>query len=126
MEDDVEATSGDINACHELVKVYGYTMGNRGLIVKVFGVLIFLIVFMRFYSSSLETEHFKVSIASIHFCRQPPQSKLSCFPKCQIQSAQLVLTPSTGAASFSFSASSSAYCYFSLINNISLEGSQSL
>lgn len=50
IEDDVEAASGDIDAGHdELVKVYGYTKGNRGLIIKVFAVLIFLIVFMRFY-----------------------------------------------------------------------------
>ncbi|KAL3782207.1 hypothetical protein HJC23_001027 [Cyclotella cryptica] len=42
IEDDVEAAGGDIDAGHEeLVKVYGYTKGNRGLILKVFGVLIF-------------------------------------------------------------------------------------
>lgn len=50
IEDDVEAAGGDIDAGHEeLVKVYGYTKGNRGLILKVFGVLIFLIFFMKFY-----------------------------------------------------------------------------
>ena len=50
IEDDVEAAGGDIDAGHdELVKVYGYTKGNRALILKVFAVLIFLIVFMRFY-----------------------------------------------------------------------------
>ena len=50
IEDDVEAAGGDIDAGHdELVKVYGYTKGNRALILKVFAVLIFLICFMRFY-----------------------------------------------------------------------------
>ena len=50
IEDDVEAAGGEIDAGHdELVKVYGYTKGNRALILKVFGILIFLIFFMRFY-----------------------------------------------------------------------------
>lgn len=50
IEDDVEAAAGDIDAGHdELVKVYGMTKGNRGLILKVFGILIFLIVFMKLY-----------------------------------------------------------------------------
>ncbi|KAL7524478.1 hypothetical protein ACHAXR_000591, partial [Thalassiosira sp. AJA248-18] len=45
IEDDVEAAGVDIDAGHdELVKVYGMTKGNRGLILKVFGILIFLIV----------------------------------------------------------------------------------
>eukprot|EP00579_Thalassiosira_antarctica_P001153 CAMPEP_0201868614 /NCGR_PEP_ID=MMETSP0902-20130614/2419_1 /ASSEMBLY_ACC=CAM_ASM_000551 /TAXON_ID=420261 /ORGANISM="Thalassiosira antarctica, Strain CCMP982" /LENGTH=460 /DNA_ID=CAMNT_0048393973 /DNA_START=21 /DNA_END=1403 /DNA_ORIENTATION=- len=50
IEDDVEAAGGDIDAGHdELVKVYGMTKGNRGLILKVFGILIFLIIFMKLY-----------------------------------------------------------------------------
>lgn len=50
IEDDVEAAAGDIDAGHdELVKVYGMTKGNRGLILKVFGILIFLILFMKLY-----------------------------------------------------------------------------
>ncbi|KAL3815351.1 hypothetical protein ACHAXA_002135 [Cyclostephanos tholiformis] len=50
IEDDVEAAGMDIDAGHdELVKVYGMTKGNRGLILKVFGILIFLIIFMKFY-----------------------------------------------------------------------------
>ena len=47
IEDDLEAAELDIDAGHdELVKVYGMTKGNRGLILKVFGILIFLIIFM--------------------------------------------------------------------------------
>lgn len=50
IEDDVESAGLDIDAGHdELVKVYGMTKGNRGLILKVFGVLIFLIIFMKLY-----------------------------------------------------------------------------
>lgn len=50
IEDDVEAAGADIDAGHdELVKVYGMTKGNRGLILKVFGILIFLILFMKLY-----------------------------------------------------------------------------
>ncbi|KAL7492144.1 hypothetical protein ACHAWT_001336 [Skeletonema menzelii] len=50
IEDDVEAAGLDIDAGHdELVKVYGMTKGNRGLILKVFGILIFLIMFMKLY-----------------------------------------------------------------------------
>lgn len=50
IEDDVEAAGGDIDAGHdELVKVYGMTRGNRGLILKVFAILIFLIIFMKLY-----------------------------------------------------------------------------
>jgi hypothetical protein len=50
IEDDVEAAGMDIDAGHdELVKVYGMTKGNRGLILKVFGILIFLIIFMKLY-----------------------------------------------------------------------------
>eukprot|EP01082_Thalassiosira_pseudonana_P006112 g5329.t1 g5329 contig2:284721-286302(-) len=50
IEDDVEAAGGDIDAGHEeLVKVYGMTKGNRALILKVFGILIGLIIFMKLY-----------------------------------------------------------------------------
>ena len=50
IEDDVEAASGDIDAGHdEIVKLYGMTKGNRGLILKVFGILIALIIFMKVY-----------------------------------------------------------------------------
>jgi len=50
IEDDVEAAGMDIDAGHnELVKVYGMTKGNRGLILKVFGILIFLIIFFKLY-----------------------------------------------------------------------------
>jgi len=50
IEDDVEAAGIDIDAGHnELVKVYGMTKGNRGLILKVFGILIFLIIFFKLY-----------------------------------------------------------------------------
>jgi len=50
IEDDLEAAELDIDAGHdELVKVYGMTKGNRGLILKVFGILIFLIIFMMVY-----------------------------------------------------------------------------
>ena len=50
IEDDVETAGLDIDAGHdELVKVYGMTKGNRGLILKVFGILIFLIIFMKLY-----------------------------------------------------------------------------
>jgi len=50
VEDDVEAARVDVNAGHdEIQKLYGITKGNRGLILKVFGILIFFIIFMRFY-----------------------------------------------------------------------------
>ena len=50
VEDDVEAARVDIYAGHEEIqKLYGITKGNRGLILKVFGILIFFIIFMRFY-----------------------------------------------------------------------------
>ena len=50
IEDDVEAAGAEIDAGHdELVKVYGMTKGNRGLILKVFAILIFLIIFMKLY-----------------------------------------------------------------------------
>ena len=50
VEDDVEAAHVDVYAGHEEIqKLYGITKGNRGLILKVFGILIFFIIFMRFY-----------------------------------------------------------------------------
>ena len=50
VEDDVEAAHVDVYAGHEEIqKLYGITKGNRGLILKVFSVLIFFIIFMRFY-----------------------------------------------------------------------------
>lgn len=50
VEDDVEAARVDVYAGHEEIqKLYGITKGNRGLILKVFGILIFFIIFMRFY-----------------------------------------------------------------------------
>jgi hypothetical protein len=43
IEDNVEAAGMDIDAGHdELVKVYGMTKDNRGLVLKVFGILFFL------------------------------------------------------------------------------------
>jgi len=50
IEDDVENAYNDINdGQNELVKVYGYTKGNRGLIIKIFCILLFFIVFMKLY-----------------------------------------------------------------------------
>ncbi|KAL7467056.1 hypothetical protein ACHAXS_007326 [Conticribra weissflogii] len=50
IEDEVERAGGDIDAGHdEIVKLYGMTKGNRALILKVFGILIFFIVFMKLY-----------------------------------------------------------------------------
>ena len=50
VEDDVEAAHVDVYAGHEEIqKLYGITKGNRGLILKVFSILIFFIIFMRFY-----------------------------------------------------------------------------
>jgi len=50
VEDDVEAAMLDVNAGHsEITTLYSLKKGNRALIVKVFGLLIFFIVFMRFY-----------------------------------------------------------------------------
>jgi hypothetical protein len=52
IEDDVEAAVLDINAGHaEIQTLYGIKKGNRGLILKTFGLLIFFIVFMRLYKS---------------------------------------------------------------------------
>ena len=50
IEDDVEAAAGDVRAGHaEISTLYALKKGNRALILKVFGLLIFFIVFMRFY-----------------------------------------------------------------------------
>ena len=50
IEDDVEAAMDHVEAGREeIVKLYEWTKGNRGLIVKIFAILIFFIVFTRFY-----------------------------------------------------------------------------
>ena len=50
VEDDVEAALGNVGAGEqEIQTLYTIKRGNRGLILKVFGILIFLIIFMRFY-----------------------------------------------------------------------------
>jgi hypothetical protein len=50
IEDDVEAAHFDVNAGHEeITTLYAIKKGNRMLIIKVFCLLNFLIVFMRFY-----------------------------------------------------------------------------
>jgi len=50
VEDDVEAAMADVTAGHgEITTLYSLKKGNRALILKVFGLLIFFIVFMRFY-----------------------------------------------------------------------------
>jgi len=50
IEDDVEAAATDVRAGHgEITTLYSIKKGNRALILKVFGLLIFFIVFMRFY-----------------------------------------------------------------------------
>lgn len=50
IEDDVEAAMSDVSAGHgEITILYSIKKGNRALILKVFGLLIFFIVFMRFY-----------------------------------------------------------------------------
>lgn len=52
IEDDVEAAMLDVQAGHgEIQTLYGIKKGNRGLILKTFGLLIFFIVFMRLYKS---------------------------------------------------------------------------
>lgn len=52
VEDDVEAAQLDVVAGHgEIQTLYSIKKGNRALILKVFGLLIFFIVFMRFYKS---------------------------------------------------------------------------
>jgi len=50
VEDDVEAAMIQVNAgAEEITKLYIITKGNRGLIIKVFSILILLIILMRFY-----------------------------------------------------------------------------
>ena len=50
IEDDVEAASLDVQKGQEAIhKVYSLKKGNRPLILRVFGILIFVIIFMRFY-----------------------------------------------------------------------------
>ena len=50
IEDDVEAGLQDIiGGQDEITTLYGIKKGNRGLIIKLFSLLIFLIIFMRFY-----------------------------------------------------------------------------
>ena len=53
IEDDVEAANVDVIAGHnEITTLYSIKKGNRMLIIKVYSLLIFLIVFMRFYVKS--------------------------------------------------------------------------
>ena len=50
IEDDVEAAMDHVEAGRdEIVKLYEWTQGNRGLILKIFALLIFFIIFMKFY-----------------------------------------------------------------------------
>lgn len=50
VEDDVEAGLAEVAAGQqEITKLYGIKKGNRGLIIKLFSLLIFLIIFMRLY-----------------------------------------------------------------------------
>jgi hypothetical protein len=50
VEDDVEAALGDVTAGEQEVQtLYKIKKGNRALILKVFGILIFFILFMRLY-----------------------------------------------------------------------------
>ena len=50
IEDDVEAAMDHVEAGRdEIVKLYEWTQGNRGLIIKIFALLIFFIIFMKFY-----------------------------------------------------------------------------
>jgi syntaxin 5 len=50
VEDDVEAALGDVSAGEqEIQTLYKIKKGNRALILKVFGILIFFILFMRLY-----------------------------------------------------------------------------
>jgi hypothetical protein len=51
IEDDVEAACLDVTAGHaEITTLYSIKKGNRALILKVFGLLIFFIIFMRLYA----------------------------------------------------------------------------
>ncbi len=50
IEDDVEIAMGYVDDAHnEVGKLYEWTRGNRGLIIKCFGILIFFVIFMKFY-----------------------------------------------------------------------------
>lgn len=50
IEDDVEAAALHVDAgAQEIDKLYEFTKGNRALIIKVFGILIFFVVFMKWY-----------------------------------------------------------------------------
>lgn len=50
IEDDVEAAALDVQAGQDsIAKVYDLKKGNRPLIIRTFAVLIFVIIFMRFY-----------------------------------------------------------------------------
>lgn len=50
IEDDVEAAAIHVDAgAEEIDKLYEFTKGNRGLILKVFGILIFFVIFMKWY-----------------------------------------------------------------------------
>ena len=52
VEDDVEAAFMDVSAGQqEITTLYSLKKGNRALILKVFGLLIFFIIFMKFYKS---------------------------------------------------------------------------
>merc|ERR1712238_34497 len=49
IEDDVQLASGMVDdGVTEINKVYEMTRGNRSLIVKVFGILLFFVVFVKF------------------------------------------------------------------------------
>ena len=50
IEDDVEMTLGEVDAgSEEISKLYIMTKSNRGLIMKLFGIMTFLIIFMKIY-----------------------------------------------------------------------------
>ena len=50
IEDDVEAAMDHVEAGKEEIdKLNEWTKGNRGLIIKIFALMIFFIIFMKFY-----------------------------------------------------------------------------
>ena len=50
IEDDVEVAMGYVDDGYEEVgKLHDWKQGNRGLIIKCFGILIFVVIFMRYY-----------------------------------------------------------------------------
>jgi len=52
VEDDMEAGLSEVTAGQqEITTLYSLKKGNRGLIIKLFSLLIFLIIFMRFYKN---------------------------------------------------------------------------